>query len=242
MAASTAHRSAVAAPAAPARVGRPPRVSHQAIIAAALELGLEQVSLKQIADHLGVAQATLYRHVRNRDELLRLAAFELTLSRRLPNAQNAHWSELAARYAETLAEAFVTQPQLISELLKGSLGPHAEVDVLEQFLEALAPHGFSGEEGVALFHALGGLALGAAAGSIGYRASLQTGASWPQQLRRTLAERDPQELARVRAALPAAVERNPAEGLPGLRALLAGVAAARGETLPQDRPQDTGRR
>ena len=73
----------------PPRVGRPPRVSVPAIIQAALEIGLEQASLKQIAEKLGVAPATLYRHVRNRNELLRLAAFELTLARRCrPAAPN----------------------------------------------------------------------------------------------------------------------------------------------------------
>ncbi|MGH8453857.1 MAG: TetR family transcriptional regulator, partial [Nevskiales bacterium] len=133
------------------RLGRPPRVNAQAIIQAAIEIGLDGVTLKQVADRLGVAVPTLYRHVRNRDELVRLAAFQITLSRALPADPGAHWSELARRYAESLFESFLAEPQLIGELLKGRLGPHAEVDVLEQFLAALAPHGFSAAEGAQLF-------------------------------------------------------------------------------------------
>ena len=69
--------------AAPPRVGRPPRVQAPDIIAAAIEIGLDKVTLKQVADRLGVGIATLYRHVRNRDELVRLAAFRVALTSRL---------------------------------------------------------------------------------------------------------------------------------------------------------------
>ena len=215
-----------------ARVGRPPRVTVQAIVAAALEIGLEKVTLKQIADQLGVAQATLYRHVNNRGELLRLAAFQLTLQRQLPGAANAHWSDLAVRYAESLYEAFLTEPQLISQLLKGELGPHAEVDVLEQFLTAICEYGFSELEGVQLFHAIGMISIGAAAGAIGQKSSKAAGKAWSAAMRRTLTERDESELTQVRRVLPATLDIDPIPWLPALHALLAGIAASRGEQLP----------
>lgn len=215
------------------RVGRPPRVSVPAIIQAALEIGLEQASLKQIAEKLGVAPATLYRHVRNRNELLRLAAFELTLARRLPSGNAEHWSELATRYAETLFESFIAEPQLMSELLKGRLGPEAEVDLLEQFLASLQPHGFSAEQGVRLFHSIGTLMLGAAAGAIGLAAGRDNGRPWSKAMHEVLARRDADELPHVRQVFPQAIDRQPHDWLPALRALLAGVAALRGETLPE---------
>jgi AcrR family transcriptional regulator len=217
--------------AAAPKVGRPPRVTVQAIVAAALEIGLEKVTLKQIADQLGVAQATLYRHVNNRDELLRLAAFQLTLQRQLPDAANRHWSDLAVRYAESLYEAFLNEPQLISQLLKGELGPHAEVDVLEPFLGVICQHGFSELEGVQLFHAIGMITIGAAAGAIGLKASKVAGKPWSEAMRRTLAERDESELPQIRRVLPATLDIDPIPWLPSLYALLSGIAAARGEQL-----------
>lgn len=220
------------AKAAAARVGRPPRVTVQEIVAAALELGLEKVTLKQIADHLGVAQATLYRHVNNRDELLRLAAFQLTLQRQLPSAANAHWSDLAVRYAESLYEAFLTEPQLINQLLKGELGPHVEVDILEQFLGVICQHGFSELEGVHLFHSIGMITIGAASGAIGLKASKTMGKPWSESMRRTFAERDESELPQLRRIVPATLNIDPIPWLPSLYALLAGIAAARGEKLP----------
>jgi AcrR family transcriptional regulator len=214
-----------------ARVGRPPRVTVAAIIEVAREVGLERVTLKEIADRLGVALATLYRHVKNRDELVRLAAFAAALERRLPDREHADWSELATRYAETLFESFLAEPQMIAELLKGRIGPHVEVDVLEQFLGEIAKHGFSEEDGVRLFHALGTLTIGAAAGAIGWKASRANGAPWTQSMRQTLADRDADELPRVRRVFPRALDESPHQWRPALDALLAGFAAQRAQTL-----------
>lgn len=214
------------------RVGRPPRVNAQVIIEAAIAIGLEGVTLKQVADRLDVAVPTLYRHVRSRNELVRMAAFQLTLSRMLPSNLSAHWSELAERYAESLFQSFVAEPQLIGELLKGRIGPHAEVDVLEQFLTGLAPHGFTPAEGAQLFHAIGMVTIGAAAGAIGLAASQVEGEPWAAAMRHTLAGRDGDELPRVRRVLPTQLEVEFIPWRPALHQLLAGIAHARGEILP----------
>lgn len=219
---------------APPRVGRPPSVTVPQIIAAALELGLDNTSLKQIADHLGIGLATLYRHVGTRDELLRLASFELMLRRQLPAGQHAHWSEVALRYADTLLQSFIAEPQLLSELQRGRLGPHAEVDLLEQFLGEIARHGFGIDEGVRLFHAIGTLAIGSATGMTGFRAAETAGQSWKLETRRVLGTRDDDELPLVRRAYPHFVEPSIEQWQFTIRNLLAGVAASRGEVLPSD--------
>jgi len=217
-----------------ARIGRPPRVSTAQIVATALDIGLETVTFRQIAERLGVAQATLYRHVHNRDELVRLAAFELTLARRLPSVAQEHWSQLAARYAESLFQAFVAEPQLITELLKGRLGPHAELDVLEDFIGVIARHGFDAEAAAALFHAIGMLSIGAASGAIGLKASIAGGEPWSQRMRMTLDERDDDELPQVRAVFgKAPLQSLLVDWRRNLQFLLSGIAQARGEALPE---------
>ena len=226
--------TAVAAVSAP-RVGRPPRVHAQDIIAAAIDIGLEKVTLKQVADRLDVGIATLYRHVRNRDELVRLAAFRVALTRRLarrPAAVAEHWSEIAIGYAETLFESFVTEPQLVYELMKGRLGPDVEIDFLEQFLKALEPHGFSAEQGVRLHHAIAMMAIGAAVGANSVTACLASGAPQDVAMRRALAEREPEELPRVRSALQVYLDTAPEQWVLALRDLLVDIAHQRGETLP----------
>ncbi|MEQ1438838.1 helix-turn-helix domain-containing protein [Fontimonas sp. SYSU GA230001] len=234
---ASAQRAAMCAadPVAAPRVGRPPRVNAQAIIDAAIEIGLDGVTLKQVADRLGVAVATLYRHVRNRDELVRLAAFRVALTRRLPapHSNNAmHWSEIATGYAESLFESFTREPQLIHELVRGRLGPDVEIDFVEQFMAALRPHGFSAAECIRLHHAVAMLAIGAAAGASAVLAGQARGLPMAAAMRRALEERDPAELPLLRASLAEYLNVDPRAWFAALRNLLAGFALARGETLP----------
>lgn len=221
-------------PAAP-RVGRPPRVNAQAIIEAAIEIGLDGVTLKQVADRLGVAVATLYRHVRNRDELVRLAAFRVALTRRLPAPDShsaMHWSQIATGYAESLFESFTREPQLIHELVRGRLGPDVEIDFVEQFMAALQPHGFTAAECIRLHHAIAMLAIGAAVGALATMAGYENGQPMTAAMQRALDERDPTELPLLRAAVGEYLNVDPKAWFVALRNLLAGFAQVRGETLP----------
>lgn len=224
--------AAKVAPAPQPRVGRPPSLSTQAIIAAALEIGLDKVSFKQLAARLGVNVATVYRYVRNRNELLRLAAFQLTLSRRLPEQGYAHWSQLALRYAEEMFESFMNEPELVGEFLKGSIGPHVEIDVLDQFLGAMARYGFSPEEGLLLHRAIGTMTIGAATGVIALRARQAAGTPWHVEIRRTLIERADHDLPNVRLAMSEYLKFDEWHWLVPLHQMLAGIAAERGEELP----------
>ena len=228
---SSAAKQALKGP-APPRPGRPPSVSTQAIIQAALEIGLDKVSFPQLAARLDVNVATIYRYVRNRAELLRLAAFQLTLSRRLPEQEHAHWSQLAMRYAEEMFESFMLEPELVGEFLKGSIGPHVEIDVLDQFLGAMARYGFSPEQALDLHEAVGILVIGAATGVIAVRARAAAGTPWQLEIRRTLAERADGELVQLRRAQKAYLHRDEWQWLLPLHQMLSGIAAERGETLP----------
>lgn len=221
------------------RVGRPPRVSACEIVNAAIELGLDRVTLKQIADHLGVGVATLYRHVRSRDELLRMAAFRVVLSRRMPRSTPSsavHWAEVAVGFAASLYETFVGEPQLIHEMARGRIGPDAEVEFLEPFLAELDRHGFSAKEAVRLHHALAMMAVGAATGAAGISAAAAAGQPHDEAMRRVLREREPQDLPQVRAAAAVYLDIDPTDWLMALRDLLVGFAFARGETLPDSLP------
>ncbi len=232
----SALKSADQTPSAAPRVGRPPRVQAPDIISAAIEIGLEKVTLKQVADRLGIGIATLYRHVRNRDELVRLAAFRVALAGRLPLREAAaatHWSQIATGYAETLFESFAREPQLVYELMKGRLGPDVEVDFLEQFLAALEPHGFTPAEGVHLHHAVAMLAIGAAVGATSVIAAAEAGMPQDIAMRRALADRAPHELPRVRSARDIYLNAEPVQWMSALRDLLRGIALGRGETLPE---------
>lgn len=214
------------------RVGRPPRVSTQAIIAAAIEIGLEGVTLKRVADQLGVAVPTLYKHIRSRDELVRMAAFELTLKRRAPEREDLHWSEIATGYALSLYESFVAEPQLVHELMKGTMGPDLELDFLERFLDAMTRQGFSLDEGMQLHHAAAMLAIGASVAAISVISARALGAPMDQALREAAAQREAGTLKHTRSVLDTYVNAESRDWLESLRLMLEGIAARRGETLP----------
>lgn len=62
-----------------ANVGRPARISHSDVARAALTIGLDKVTLKEIGHQLGVNHSSLYRHVQGRDDIL-FAAADLAFS------------------------------------------------------------------------------------------------------------------------------------------------------------------
>ncbi len=214
------------------RPGRPSSLTIDLIVRAAIKLGLDNLTMKAVAAELGVNVVTLYRHVRTKDDLLRAAAFQLTLNRKLPDDRGVHWTDITRRYGQTLFDSFVSQPALINELLRGNIRPRNEIDVLEQFLQAVAKYGVSAEEGLQMHRAIGQLALGAAAGIIAMDASAAQGAPWERDIRQALAERGQGDLPAVRESLPAFMNFDRRHWLWSLEALLAGMAAQRGERLP----------
>lgn len=233
---NTANRQSVSSGAA--QVGRPARVSAQDIIAAAIDIGLEGVTLKQVADRLDVAVATLYRHVRDRDELVRLAAFRLAVTRPLPDAADGHWTELAVDYARSLFESFVDEPQLIHELMKGRLGPDMELDFLEQFLAELAQHGIDADEGIRLHRSIAMLTIGAAVGAISARPGGEEAANPSARMRLALATRDADDLPHVRRGLDTYLDMDPEQLVTALNDLLAGFQASHGEVVRAARGGD----
>jgi AcrR family transcriptional regulator len=215
--------------------GRPPRVSAQDIVEAAIGIGLSRVTLSEVAKRLGVTVPALYRHVRNRDEIVKLAAIQLAL-KRAPSgseaASGAHWADVVRGCAHGMMELFVAEPQLICEVMNGTLGPDGEMDFVEQFLAALTRHGFEPAEGIRIHHAVAMLAIGAAVSATAMKSGYAGGVSHEASIREALARRSPRDLPLVRSALPAYLNIDPQQWQESLQALVAGIAARRGEKLP----------
>src|SRR5690348_8135749 len=89
-------------PVAPARrrVGRPARLDRAAIARASAELDLDQVSMRSVADRLGVSVPSLYHYVRGRDDLLRMAAEQSAARLSVPEDSGQHWSVWLYQWAD----------------------------------------------------------------------------------------------------------------------------------------------
>jgi AcrR family transcriptional regulator len=81
------------------RAQPPPRapITREAIVEAALvvlnKVGMEGLSMRRVADELGTGAASLYWHVRNKEELFQLIFDRVTREVVLPEPDPAHWKE-----------------------------------------------------------------------------------------------------------------------------------------------------
>ena len=100
----------------PRRVGRPPRISREAIIDAVLDLGLDGVTTSAVAARLGVDQSTLYGHVKNREDMLDAAADAAIGRSSWPQPGAGTWREHLLACADALWELFSTTPGLAVHL------------------------------------------------------------------------------------------------------------------------------
>lgn len=107
------------------RPGRPAVVDRARIAAAALELGLDSVTLPALAAHLGVHHSTLYGHVADRADV-DIAVGEL-LARSVPWPDGADdWHELLTAYGQVIWALCERHPGA-AELIQSLPAPPAEV-------------------------------------------------------------------------------------------------------------------
>jgi len=94
----------------PAR-GRPAKLSRDAIVAAALESDLGTLTMRELATHLGVSHAALYRWVPDREGLFDLIS-EVMVERILPTTEPTAgtWRQWLADLAWKMHEEFLAVP------------------------------------------------------------------------------------------------------------------------------------
>ncbi|HKT76553.1 MAG TPA: hypothetical protein VJQ78_07455 [Sphingobium sp.] len=100
----------------PRTVGRPRRLTVEAIVEAACELGVANLDMGLIAERLNTGVATLYGYVRGREHLLELVAERLARSAQLRD-RGQSWQEIIREHAALTYALFQSQPQLITNLM-----------------------------------------------------------------------------------------------------------------------------
>lgn len=134
---------------APRREGRA-ALTRERILAAGLRL-LEQspeadVSMRSLAAELGTAPMSLYRHVRNREDLLEGINLLALRSLRLEVPQEGEWRERTLAWMRGLRRELHAHPAVEPLLrLRGSLAPTL-FHVLDTLLGVMLDAGFRGRE------------------------------------------------------------------------------------------------
>ena len=166
------------------RLGRPPRVTTADIAEAALAIGLDRATVRNVAERLGMSVPGLYHHVRTREELLTVAAAHTLGGLELPPDRGQAWTEWLLDYARFVYDALVEHPEIIGQILAGTVDTLREAQHLERVFEVLTSRGFSVPEAYAVYGQLTGAVIGAAASCIGRRAATSAGHPPMTDLRR----------------------------------------------------------
>jgi AcrR family transcriptional regulator len=166
--------------------------------------GFEQLTIRSLAAELGVAPMSLYRYIRDKDDLLDEVVEELLLqSQPLPPPTGSWQSRLAAA-AEALRELLVREPAALYVFLRHPVVSPTAIRRMEKMLGVLREAGFGSASAKAAYAAIHTYTMG-------FAALEASRAGW-----------NPED-GTNRTALELAAFATPKQFASGLRYLLAGI-------------------
>lgn len=179
-------------------MGRPRRLTLDRLLDTALDMGLAELNMKDLATRLGVGIATLYRYVDNREALIRLAAGRRA-RRAAPVDTGQSWQDITCQYAESLFSSVGRDATLVTEFLEARWGIAVELEFVDNFLGALTMRGFRPADAMRLYRAMAKIVLGAAVAAGHFSALAMRGTNQARELASALATWDADELPHLRA-------------------------------------------
>ena len=148
-------------PPAPARtVGRPRRLTVEAIVDAACEVGVANLDMGMVADRLNTGVATLYGYVRGREHLLELVAERLAGDSPLKD-HGQSWQDVVREHASVTFDLFQSQPQLITNLM-GHVSNPTSVQYWQRLFDLLSSRGLTLQDAIAIYVEVNQVVIGAA--------------------------------------------------------------------------------
>jgi AcrR family transcriptional regulator len=211
------------------RVGRPPRVTREQIAEAALAVGLENATIRSVADYLDMSVPGLYYHVRSRDDLLRLAAEHSLGGLQLPKDTGQHWSQWLLAYGSFVHRSLGEHPEIVTQLLLGNRNALRHAEHIERVLEVLTARGFSVDEAFSAYADLMTVVVGAAATDIQVSAAERSGRPLAAEMHRAIAMVAKDRLPRVNELVSSGFDGVERDSFTAVRLTVLGMAVARKE-------------
>lgn len=181
------------------RRGRPPRIDQSAIVAAVLEIGTENVTMRRVAEHLGISLPGLYHHVKNQDTLLRLATETALLNSPPPRYSGGPWDAWLRDYACYVRTVLASEPALVEKFVTGAAHHDIEMEYTGDALEALAAQGLSAEDALAVWAAVSAMAIGSVTEAHREHLHADRGQPWTARIAALTARRPASDYRTLRA-------------------------------------------
>jgi len=208
------------------RVGRPPRIDRAAIARAAAEIPMQDLTLRSVAERLGVSVPSLYHHVRGRDDLIRLAATQSAQRMSIPVDHGQHWAVWLYEWAVYTSSSFANDPELLKHFIDGAIGPEVMAANVDAAMGLCMRHGFTAAEAREAYQLVSECALGAAISAIRDRRAEEDGVPFDLAVRSLIAQGG--ELPHLAELIRAADFAGHVSLRRQITTVLAGIAALRG--------------
>jgi AcrR family transcriptional regulator len=140
--------------------GRPPQISRDQIVAAALEIGMKDLTMAAVARRLGSSPQAFYRWVRDRDELFALVAEALVERVELPAVDGRPWRDWLRELANHVREALLDAPGLAVHSITHYRASPGFLRINERTCEVLVAAGFSPLDAQRTYLTFGSVLLG----------------------------------------------------------------------------------
>ena len=210
-------------------IGRPRSIDRDKIVAAANEIGLERLTMRAVAEQLGVTTQALYNHIGGRRELLALLANDYGDAFDLPADESDGWQSWLAGFARSLRARLLARPgTVVSVTTRGPTSP-AAVRFVDRTISKMGEDGFDEQEALLAYRCVLELVVGGV-----QRQELRDADPERDQAHRALfyealAASDPDDLPNLAFIAAGWSRRNPDELFEySLGCLLAGIEADRG--------------
>ncbi len=132
-------------------------LNHDAIVRKAIETidtqGFAALTVRSLAAELSVSPMALYRHVRNKDELLLDVTDAMLAHAALPDPDN-DWSVFLTEIASSLRRLFLQHPQLVETFARQPVTTPTARRRLEASLEVLRSAGFDDDQATRAYAAV----------------------------------------------------------------------------------------
>lgn len=139
------------------------------MVAAAVEVGIENLTMAAVAHRLGTSHQALYRWVRDRDELVALVADVFVRQLEVRAAPDGNWREALRAFAQDLREVLGRIPGFALEGLLAFRTTPAFLELNRQGTAVLADAGFAPDEAQRIYQTTGTVLLGWIAREDAYR-------------------------------------------------------------------------